>query len=196
FVDRVDELDRLVGDLAAGQKVFLISPRRYGKSSLIRHALSALARRGALTTEVTVSRFSSYVAFLEGYAQALAVTEMKWDRARHWLRDAIRAARIEVRAASDDSAAASRGGLSVSFPGALSAREVSRLAQDVFALPERLADACRKSVVVALDEFQAIAGFDGEAGEHGRRAPVAPQPRGGRRLAGAAPHLALPVVSP
>ena len=43
FVDRVDELRRLVADLAAGQKVFLISPRRYGKSSLIRRALSAMA---------------------------------------------------------------------------------------------------------------------------------------------------------
>ena len=39
FVNRVAELDRLVGDLAASQKIFLISPRRYGKSSLIRHAL-------------------------------------------------------------------------------------------------------------------------------------------------------------
>ena len=41
FVDRVDELDRLVRDLGSGQKVFLISPRRYGKSSLIRQALRA-----------------------------------------------------------------------------------------------------------------------------------------------------------
>ena len=40
FADRVSELDRLVGDLSAGQKVFLISPRRYGKSSLIRQALA------------------------------------------------------------------------------------------------------------------------------------------------------------
>src|SRR5439155_546243 len=48
FIDRVVELDRLVGDLAAGQKVFLISPRRYGKSSLIRQALAAVARRGAV----------------------------------------------------------------------------------------------------------------------------------------------------
>jgi len=38
FADRVDELDRLVRDLSAAQKVFLISPRRYGKSSLIRRA--------------------------------------------------------------------------------------------------------------------------------------------------------------
>ena len=86
FVDRVDELNRLVADLAAGQKVFLISPRRYGKSSLIRHALTAIARGGALTVDVTVSSFSSYVAFLEGYARALIAAETKWDRARTWLR--------------------------------------------------------------------------------------------------------------
>ena len=71
FVDREAELDRLVEDLSAGQKVFLISPRRYGKSSLVRQALRAAARRGALTVEVTVSSYSSYVSFLEGYARAL-----------------------------------------------------------------------------------------------------------------------------
>ena len=41
FADRVAELDRLVADLAAAQKVFLISPRRYGKSSLIRQAATS-----------------------------------------------------------------------------------------------------------------------------------------------------------
>src|SRR6202162_5068878 len=113
FVNRVVELDRLVVDLAAGQKVFLISPRRYGKSSLIRHALAAMARRGALTVEVTVSSFSSYVAFLEGYARALVAAETNRDRARGWLRDAIRSARAEVRYAPD---ASPLGALSVSFP--------------------------------------------------------------------------------
>src|SRR5712692_8145365 len=85
FVDRVVELDRLVGDLAAAQKVFLISPRRYGKSSLIRRALAAMARRGALTVELTVSSFSSYLAFLEGYTRALMATETRWDRAVRWV---------------------------------------------------------------------------------------------------------------
>ena len=41
FVDREVELERLTGDLLAGQKIFLISPRRYGKSSLVRQALAA-----------------------------------------------------------------------------------------------------------------------------------------------------------
>src|SRR3954463_8351001 len=113
FVDRVVELDRLGGDLAAAQKVFLISPRRYGKSSLIRHALAAAARRGALTVEVTVSSFSSYVAFLEGYARALVSAETRWDRARSWLRDAVQSARAEVRYTAD---ASPSGTLTVSFP--------------------------------------------------------------------------------
>src|SRR6266581_4402991 len=113
FVNRVVELDRLVGDLTAGQKVFLISPRRYGKSSLIRQALAAVSRRGALTVEVTVSSFSSYVAFLEGYARALMAAETKWDRARAWLKDAIRSARTEIRYSPGD---APLGSLTVSFP--------------------------------------------------------------------------------
>src|SRR6187399_190004 len=97
FANRAIELDRLVQDLAVGQKVFLISPRRYGKSSLVRQALASLARRGALTVEVTVSSYSSYVAFLEGYARAVVAAETRGDRARNWLRDAVRTARAEVR---------------------------------------------------------------------------------------------------
>ena len=87
FADRVIELDRLVTDLAEGQKVFLISPRRYGKSSLVRQALAQLARKRILTLEVTVSSFSSYVAFLEGYARALLALETKAEKARGWLRE-------------------------------------------------------------------------------------------------------------
>src|SRR5438477_1708697 len=126
FIDRVVELDRLVRDLAAGQKVFLISPRRYGKSSLIRQALAAVSRRGALTVEVTVSSFSSYVAFLEGYARALAAAETKGDRARTWLRAAISSTRVEL---TSDSGAGPLG--RVAFPNARTDRDVSRLAQEV-----------------------------------------------------------------
>src|SRR3989454_3218374 len=130
FVNRVDELNRLVADLAGGQKVFLISPRRYGKSSLIRHALTAVARGGALTVDVTVSSFSSYVAFLEGYARALIAAETKWDRARTWLRDAIRSARAEVGTDLRVGPTTDAGGhtgppLRVSFPGVRTERDIS-----------------------------------------------------------------------
>ena len=89
FVDREAERDRLITDLASGQKVFLISPRRYGKSSLVRQAFAALARQRVVTLEFTVASFSSYVAFLEGYAKAQATAETKCQRARTRLTDVI-----------------------------------------------------------------------------------------------------------
>src|SRR6478672_11102850 len=197
FVNRVVELDRLIGDLSSGQKIFLISPRRYGKSSLIRQALNSLARGGTLTVEVTVSSFSSYVAFLEGYARALMAAETKWDRARTWLRDAIRSARAEVRYVPDPTLTTpGSGSLSVSFPSVRSDRDVSRLAQEVFALPARLAAARKRPVVVALDEFQAIGGFNGGSVEHAMRAAVQHQRDVGYVFAGSEPSLMERMLTP
>src|SRR5512145_3345269 len=138
FVDREVELDRLTSDLRDGQKVFLISPRRFGKSSLVRQALRSAARGGTLTVDVTVSSYSSYVAFLEGYAQTLVSVESRLDRARGWLRELLEGVRTEVRLAP---AHRGRGQLAVSFPSVRSDRDVSRLAQDVFAMPGRITEA-------------------------------------------------------
>jgi len=193
FVDRVVELDRLIGDLSSSQKIFLISPRRYGKSSLIRRALAAMAKRGSLTVEVTVSSFSSYVAFLEGYSRALLAAETRWDRARTWIGEVVRSARAEVRYAPDSSP---MGALTVSFPTVRSDRDVARLAQEVFALPARLAEARRRQVVVALDEFQAINGFNGGSVEHTMRAAVQHQRSVGYVFAGSEPTLMDRMLGP
>ena len=146
FVGREGELERLVGDLEDGQKVFLISPRRYGKSSLVGRALASLSRRGALTVDVTVSSYSSYLAFLEGYARALAGLETRWERARDWLTEAISSTRAEIRFEPEDSGA---GRFSVAFPLVEKARDINRLAVEVFALPGRIA-AERKRAVVGM----------------------------------------------
>ena len=194
FVDREAEIDRLARDLLAGQKVFLISPRRYGKSSLLRQALADTARRGALTAEITVSSYSSYVAFLEGYARALVSLESRAERALGWLRDRLGGIRPEVRLEPDAKGAAA---LMVSFPSARTPREVSRLAQEVFALPGRIAESRRRPLAIALDEFQAIASFDREGGraprmhqvEHALRAAVQHQRQVGYVFSGSEPSL-------
>jgi hypothetical protein len=205
FADRTAELERLVADLAAAQKVFLISPRRYGKSSLIGRALAAMARQGAITIELTVASFSSYVAFLEGYARAIVAAETRQERARSWLREAIRSARAEVRyeparaalSSSRTARSAKAGGaLTVSFPSVRSEREVSRLAQDVFELPAKLAAERGRTVVVALDEFQAIAGFNGGSVEHALRGAVQHQRDVGYVFAGSEPSLMERMLGP
>jgi uncharacterized protein len=186
FVDREVELDRLTSDLLAGQKVFLISPRRFGKSSLVRQALRAAERGGALTVEVTVSSYSSYVAFLEGYAQALLGIETGIDKARAWLREMLGGVRPEVRMEADH-----RGGsqLAVSFPSARTDKDVSKLAQEVFALPGRIAETRRRKLAIALDEFQAIASFNGGNVEHALRAAVQHQRQVGYVFSGSEPSL-------
>jgi hypothetical protein len=185
FVDRETELDRLTRDLLAGQKIFLISPRRYGKSSLVRQALRAAAQSGALTVDVTVSSYSSYVAFLEGYARALLSVETRIDRPRAWLRDMLGAVRAEVRVEPGDQGSQ----FAVSFPAIRTDRDVSRLAQEVFALPARIAEARRRRIAVALDEFQAIGSFNGGEVEHALRAAVQQQRRVGYVFSGSEPSL-------
>jgi uncharacterized protein len=193
FVDRVDELDRLVRDLGSGQKVFLISPRRYGKSSLIRQALRANARGGALTADITVSSYSSYLAFLEGYTRALLAMQTGLEKARSWLREAIGAARPELRLEADTSGVM---GMSVTFPTVRSDREISRLAADVFALPQHLYELRKRKLVIALDEFQAVRGFNGGSVEHAIRAAVQHQRAVGYVFAGSEPSLMERMLGP
>ncbi len=193
FVGRETELDRLVADLGSGQKVFLISPRRYGKSSLIHQALGALRRRGALTVELTVSSYSSYLAFLEGYARAIASVESKWDRARTWLMEAIASTRPEIRYEPKDTGL---GRFAVAFPQVTTARDVNRLANEVFALPAKLVSERKRTVVIALDEFQAIDSFNGGSVEHALRAAAQTQRQVGYVFAGSEPSLMEKMIGP
>ncbi len=191
FIDRDVELDRLVEDLADGQKVFLISPRRYGKSSLIRQALDILGRRRIATVDVTVSSFSSYVAFLEGYARALVALETRTGRATTWIRDLFRGVTPEVRLEAGPHA-----GVALAFPSVRTSRDVARLAEEVFTLPGRLAARLNRRIVVALDEFQAVAAFNGGSVEQTLRAAVQQQRQVGYVFAGSEPSLMEQMIGP
>jgi hypothetical protein len=184
FVGRDVELDRLTTDLASGQKVFLISPRRYGKSSLVHQAATALARRRIATLEFTVSSFSSYVAFLEGYARALVSLETRAAQARSWLASLFTTVTPEIRVE-----AGAGVGVSLAFPAIRTQRDAARLAEEVFALPARIAARLGRRLVVALDEFQAIASFNGGSVEHALRAAVQQQRQVGYVFAGSEPSL-------
>jgi hypothetical protein len=186
FADREEERARLAQDLLAGQKVFLISPRRYGKSSLVRSVLRSLSRQGVLTIEVTVASSSSYVGFLEAYARALLMAETPVGRLRQWTSDLLQAVRPEVRFEADPQGTAR---FAVGFPSVRTDRDVSLLANEVFALPGRIAAARKRKLAIALDEFQAITSFDGGHVEHALRAAVQDQRQVGYVFAGSEPSL-------
>ena len=193
FANRVGERDRLRRDLAAGQKVFLISPRRYGKSSLVRDVLRSLAREGVLTVEVTVAASSSYVGFLEAYARALVAADTPVSRLRRWTSDLLDSVRPEVRF---DARTSGDSGFSLAFPAVRTARDTARLAAEVFALPARIAAARKQRMAIMLDEFQAVESFDEGNVEHALRAAVQDQRAVGYVFAGSEPSLMEKMLTP
>jgi hypothetical protein len=193
FADRETERAKLAADLEAGQKVFLISPRRYGKSSLIRRVMQTLARRRMLTIEVTVAASSSYVGFLESYAQALVTADTPVGRLRRWVRELLDAVRPELRIEANPAGDTS---VALGFPAVRTARDTARLAAEVFALPARIAAARKQRLAIALDEFQAITAFDGGSVEHALRAAVQNQREVGYVFAGSEPSLMERMLEP
>lgn len=193
FADRETERERLARDLAAGQKVFLISPRRYGKSSLVRDVLRGLARQKILTVEVTVATSSSYIGFLESYAQALVAADTPASRLRRWTGELLQAVRPELRFDTDQ---LGQSRFALAFPAVRTARDTARLAAEVFALPGRIAAARKQRLAIALDEFQAIAAFDGGTVEHALRAAVQDQRSVGYVFAGSEPSLMERMLGP
>ena len=197
FVNRVVELDRLVGDLsvrpedfpdlAAALRQVVADPPGAGLARAARHA-----DRGG---------HGQQLQLLRGLPRGLRASadgggNQVGSRA-DLAREAIRSARAEVRYVPDPTLATpGSGSLSVSFPSVRSDREVSRLAQEVFALPARLAAARQRPVVVALDEFQAIGGFNGGSVEHALRAAVQHQREVGYVFAGSEPSLMERMLTP
>jgi hypothetical protein len=193
FADRDEERARLGADLAAGQKVFLISPRRYGKSSLVRDVMRGLARQNFLTVEVTVAASSSYIGFLEAYAHALVAADTPASRLRRWATELLGAIRPEFRMDADPTG---RAKFALAFPAVRTARDAARVAAEVFALPARIAAARKQRMAVALDEFQTIAAFDGGTVEHALRAAVQDQRQVGYVFSGSEPSLMERMLGP
>lgn len=193
FADREDERERLGRDLASGQKVFLISPRRYGKSSLVRDVMRGLARQKILTVEVTVAASSSYIGFLESYARALVAADTPAGRLKRWTADLFSAIKPEIRFDADP---LGKARFALSFPAVRTARDTARVAAEVFALPGRIAEARKQRLAIALDEFQAITAFDGGAVENALRAAVQEQRQVGYVFSGSEPSLMERMLGP
>jgi hypothetical protein len=87
-------------------------------------------------------------------------------------------------------------GVSLAFPSIRTQRDAARLAEEVFALPARIAARIGRRLVVALDEFQAIGSFNGGSVEQALRAAVQQQRHVGYVFAGSEPSLMEQMIGP
>jgi AAA+ ATPase superfamily predicted ATPase len=163
FADRQRELRELGAELDAGQHLFLLSPRRFGKTSLVLALLERLRARGALVAYVDVFRATSAPQLLELMAQTvLGAAESRPERLLRLALDLL--GRLRPQVGTD---AAGRPTLTLDLGD--SPRTPLALQEEVLALPQRLAQQRRRRLILAFDEFQEIQRFPGAGLEKAMR---------------------------
>ena len=156
FTDREEELAELELDMRSGQNVVIISPRRYGKTSLVLKATGDLANEGILIAYIDLMLSESKAEFANALANALydglvAPFDRAWKKAGDFF------SRLSLRPkfSVDDS-----GKPVVELAMAAADRDVDRILKDLLELPARIAKERGKRVVVVMDEFQQVVGLD------------------------------------
>jgi len=72
FINRENEIRQISSDLERGQSVILFSPRRYGKTSVIRRVIEKLRKRKVLCFYVDLYTVASLDEFYSRYSTAVA----------------------------------------------------------------------------------------------------------------------------
>ena len=188
FVNRVAERDQLLRDLADGQKVFLLSPRRFGKSSVVALVLLQLKKRHLRTVNLTVSSYSSYAQFLEKFAEKALRAAGPWERVKEWI------TRFGRQVKPDLGFNLTTGEISVSLSKG-AGFDPAPIAPEVFALPGELSRNGGFRMAICLDEFQQISQFDSGSVENALRNQVQEQRGVGYVFAGSQPSLMKEMLS-
>ncbi|MDI6655702.1 MAG: ATP-binding protein, partial [Candidatus Hydrothermarchaeota archaeon] len=151
FVDREDELKELISDLISGQNVILYSPRRYGKTSLIKEIFRRIGSK-AITVYVDLYGVMSGEVLAQRMANQLMTSAYTTlDKLKKAIEEVLVgvSARIEIEL----------GVVSVRLVWDRE-REHATL-EEVFDLPQKIAEKQHKKMIVAFDEFQEITELDG-----------------------------------
>jgi uncharacterized protein len=156
FTDRRSELDALTSDMANGQNVAIIAPRRFGKSSLVKRAAQELLAERVLVAEVDLMKTPTK----EKLAAKLSKT----------IHDDIASALFNVkerlrvfstlRIAPVITVDPRDGSPSFSFAATHNEEDIDATLERLLELPAQLAAERDRRVVVFFDEFQEVTSID------------------------------------
>lgn len=155
FTDRVKESERLSKNLINGVNSIIVSPRRWGKTSLVTHVLSDIVekRKDVRVCHIDVFNCRTEEQFYQIYANAiLSAVETKLDKfveaARRYL------GRLVPSISLSDSAQQYELTFGVDF------KDDKLSVGDVLNLPQRISEDLNIDFIVAIDEFQSIDFYD------------------------------------
>lgn len=151
FTDRVEETKRLVSNFENNINTILISPRRWGKTSLVKKAISQTSPEKIRVVFLDIFACRNENEFCNIFTTAvLKQTSSKWDE---WVRNAQEfLARVSPRITMGADPTAD-----ISFSIDLKNKEVG--IEETLQLPERIAQKNNCRIVICVDEFQQIGEF-------------------------------------
>ncbi|MBE9579985.1 MAG: hypothetical protein IMF18_00005 [Proteobacteria bacterium] len=166
FADRQTELSDLATEMSNMSKVFLVSPRRIGKTCLLKNLQKNLREDGFLTVYIDLYKAPTLRHFTEQYAKAVVeVVEGKLERMVKAVPRILPGLRPKLDPNPD-------GTVSFSVEYIAREKEVFQILTEVLEYPERASIRKKKRFVVIIDEFSDIAKYDGTDVEKAIRAVV------------------------
>ncbi|MFH1260134.1 MAG: ATP-binding protein [Elusimicrobiota bacterium] len=155
FVDRENELKKLKSLMLSGGKALLISPRRYGKTSLAFKLKDTAAKdKDTVVIYIDIIACTSLREFINKYSEALGkALENTVDKIIGILKAVIPPLRPQIQVGPD-------GEFSLQLITQTTSEDEDRIFEKVIDLPEQLAIKKRKKIIVIFDEFQAINDID------------------------------------
>jgi uncharacterized protein len=158
LIGRGDDIAELAARLDAGTHLIVAGPRRTGKTSVCEAALARLARRGAYTAKVDLFRVSDAGELAEAIAAAVIANRSAAHRALRRARSAGRAALTAAQSQALLKMVGELGeGVELALTPGLAARDPEAALDLALELPERVAVADGKRLVLFFDEFQELA---------------------------------------
>ena len=158
LIGRREDLRELTTRLEAGTHLIVAGARRTGKTSVCEAALARAARRGAYTAKVDLFRVSDVGELAEALASSVIANRSTAHRALRRARSAGRAALSAAQARALVKMVGELGeGVEVALMPGLAAQDPERALDLALELPERVARADGKRLILFFDEFQELA---------------------------------------
>jgi len=153
FTNREEETKKLYNNLTQGINTTIISPRRWGKSSLVEKVVHKINKNEKNTKTIIIDLFSvsGEEEFLEVFAkEIIKKSSSKWEEwiksGKEFFKNIIPKISIGIDPSSD---------FSISF----NTEELKKHKSEILNLPETIAKKKNIKFIICLDEFQNLANF-------------------------------------
>jgi hypothetical protein len=150
FIDRVEDCERLSANFSCGVNTILISPRRWGKTSLVNKVA-----RSFLDDNIKIVRMDMFSCRSEQDFYQLFVTEVIKQTANKW-EEWIENAKQFLSRMSPKISFGNSPDNEVNFSFDFNSR---KLDDSVLTLPQKIAEKKNIKIVICIDEFQQISEF-------------------------------------